>query len=166
MKPTEQGSNRVAPTRIEVFLLIYERFYPLFFGACFTLAFYYAQRNSWIALDLTVSLSAFTTIAAIAIGFLSTAKSILLSIQNTKDIMVGLRANPGIYSRILFFMRSAINWCFLSALISLAALVVDKAQLDWVYSALIHCVVFTGVTAGFACYRITTVFFRLLNAPD
>lgn len=166
MTPVRQHMGTLAPTTAEAFLLRYERFYPLAFGAFSTVAFYFAQRHHWIVSDLTVALSAFTTIAAIAIGFLSTAKSILLSIQDTKDVMVGLRANPGIYNRILRFMKAAINWCFLSALMSTATLLVDKVNLATLHNLMIHAVILTGVTAGFACYRITTVFFRILSAPD
>lgn len=143
--------------------LKWERFWPILFGLLATGFFVWAWCRSWVDPDLKAGLSAVTTVGAIAIGFLGTAKSILISIKDTNPFLVDIQENGVLFDRLLQFMRDALHCCFLNVIISAIALFMSRDQSSTAYLVAILLVVFTGATGGAYCYRIMRHFFFILN---
>ena len=65
------------------------------------------------------------TISAISVGFIATAKSILISIRGTK--VVKWMKDGGTYDQVVNYLMSAVNWCLGVAIVSALALLFDYA---------------------------------------
>ncbi len=106
--------------------------------------------------------SAVISTAAIAVGFLATAKSILLSIDR-QPVIVKLKA-AGKYKLLVSYLVQATIWSFLLAGTSVACFLPDlKNPAEW------HRAVFaawTGVmfTASAACFRVIHAFGKVLHS--
>lgn len=146
-------------------LRIYERFWPLGVGIAAYFVFSWAHRHGMIVKDLTTAYSTLTNVGAIAIGFLATAKSILVSIKDTKPFLRDLQQVPVLYAKLMMFFRTAIVWCFLSVgLCSVALFFTDTPGQSNAHLA--SGIAFISVTAGCCCVRVAKHFFRILNLRD
>ncbi|GEL74609.1 hypothetical protein MVI01_63930 [Myxococcus virescens] len=116
--------------------------------------------------DLGQLFSSTLDLGAIAIGFLATAKAVLLSIQGSPAVTK--MRGTGLYEGLLRFILRAIQATFTLAAYSLVAIFLEKAfdhsTLKWQLVVLIW--IFLVVTAGLACYRVIDVFFTILSPRD
>jgi hypothetical protein len=111
--------------------------------------------------DITDLATVSIEVAAIAIGFLATAQTILLSLEHRPMIRM-LRAS-GDFDRLVVLSFRAIHWCFGVIALSAAVLLLDMltvgAQLQ-PYSVALWSV---SILGGFvACFTV----FRILGRPD
>lgn len=140
-----------------------ERVYPLV--TCFVagVVYYTLAPEFPVKADAAPSLfSAIISVAAIGVGFLATANSIILSIDN-RQIIKDLK-DVGYYSRLIDYLLAAVAWSSLLAILSIVCFLADlKAPESW------HRWMFTiwvGLMfgAGFACVRIVSVFAKILKS--
>jgi hypothetical protein len=122
-----------------------------------------AKFHSWrdvIVSGCAALLPSALNISAIAIGFLATSQSILLSLSNTETIQK-LKAGPH-YVRLLRFLSRAISISFIWALLSawLSTFHFGKGGL-WRYGAL-SVWFFAGCCSIFCYYRASTLLTSIL----
>ncbi len=102
-------------------------------------------------------------VSGILIGFMATAKAILVSIQNRRVIQF-LRES-GAYAMLIAYIMSAIRGCFLVLVLSAAGTLVDLASFRWL--GLVHLAIgfWVGVVvyAGVASYRIVHLVSKVLS---
>jgi hypothetical protein len=109
-------------------------------------------------------LGATISVGAIAVGFLATAKSMLLSISKSR--VVRELKNAGHFKRLTGYFMTAIRWSFLLAALSALGLLFDldgnKQPHPWLFGLW----VFTLVAASACCYRVINLFAMILMSPD
>lgn len=129
-----------------------EKWYPSLFGVV-------AALISWTVYDATMSsavkelISTTISIAAIAVGFLGTTNSILISID-TRDVIQRLK-QMGSYSLLVDYLISATQ-CSLG----LAVLIQPAAWHPYAFAAW----VFLVATALAQCHRVIRLFGRILRS--
>ncbi|MEQ8467683.1 hypothetical protein [Coleofasciculus sp. E1-EBD-02] len=109
-------------------------------------------------------LSAVTNLSGIAIGFLAAAQSILFSLPR-KYVIQQLK-KAGMYSRLLNYFMTAIQWSFVLAVISAFGLLIDFTKSQSWHSLAFSVWLFILTTASLSYYRVIEVFTALLRAPD
>lgn len=148
---------------------VVEKWFPVAVGL-FVAAIYLAVeplRNRPLPASFTALLSAAISVGGIAIGFLATAKSILISIDD-KEIVRNLKKVDR-YKSILKYIKSAIFWCFLASIASAIGLLIDLSPGSaWklVDSLMFACWIFLAVTSALASYRVVSVFYAILDGAD
>jgi hypothetical protein len=147
--------------------LIAERSYPLVVGIASGAIYLTAPalRNHQLPDTLTGLLSAMVSVAGIAVGFLATAKSILVSIDD-KEIIRKLK-KVGYYKRIIGYLRSAIRWSFALAVLSAAGMLIDLKG-NWEPWKAVCFAIWLGVTvtAALSYYRVIGLFYDVLASTD
>lgn len=143
-----------------------ERTYPALIGL--------AASGTYLCLRWTAPIPAtakdlFASIVdalAIAIGFLGTAKSILLSLQN-KRVVRHLKEG-GQYDDLLGYVMAAIHWSFCGAALTAVGLFVfDPAAEPVRWHTFAFAVwVFVVSTAAAACYRVVRLLAMILRSKD
>lgn len=147
----------------------WERCYPVLLGII-AAAIYLSvpqARNYRMPESLAALMAAVVSIGGISVGFLATAKSILVTIDD-KAIIQKLK-KAGYYKRIVKYLLAGIKWSFLLTLWSAAALLVDlKGTMawTWLHAAGFAVWVFLAVTATLSYYRIINIFYAILNTLD
>lgn len=146
-----------------------EKWYPSFFG---TLAVAVALGVRWkfpevkLPSDLSQLFSSTMDIGAIAIGFLATAKTVLLSIQGSPA--VEKMRGSGLYEGLLRYILTAIRAAFVLAAYSLVTVFLEKVLKDSpiAWQGVVVAWLYLVVMAGLACYRVIDVFFTILSPDD
>ena len=140
-----------------------ERRYPLVIGIVFGIGFFIFFPLFPVSAEAAPSLfSATVSAAAIAVGFLATAKSILLSIDS-KPIIANLKA-IGKYNTLIDYLMAAVTWSFSLAAISVFCFLPDlKIPAEW-HRWLFAVWIFVIFTAGCSCFRVIQVFGKILRA--
>lgn len=113
--------------------------------------------------DLGNVFSGALNIGAIAVGFLATAKSILISMEGRR-VVAQLR-RTGHYAVIVGYLVDATRGAFLLAVYSIVGLVVQPPSIGWggwFLVAGVALLAFTGLTS----YRVIDIFAEVLRAPD
>ncbi|HNO78951.1 MAG TPA: hypothetical protein PKN33_12905 [Phycisphaerae bacterium] len=109
-------------------------------------------------MNATISLS------AIAIGFLATAKSVILSIKD--EAIIRTLKESGDHDRLLGYFMKAIRWSFGLGILSAIGLLIDfeadTTPHPWLFSIWL----FTLAETGFCSYRVIDLFTRILRATD
>lgn len=138
-----------------------EKWLPYIIGFIFTLLYYLLSDKKTLPDSLKDIFSAATSFSSITIGFLATAMSILLSIDNN-HIIRELK-NVKIYYKLIDYFMDAIKISFIVALLSLLGLFLDlKATKSWYFLAF-HVWLFFLITSGSCSYRIIDVFAKILR---
>jgi len=108
-------------------------------------------------------LNATIGLSAIAIGFLATAKSILLTLDD--QWIVKQLKKTGLYVRLLGYFMAAIYWSFLLALVSASGLLIDfRADGCRHHPAWFSAWALAFVGTGACCYRVIKIFARLIRS--
>lgn len=133
-------SYSILEKNMKVFMLgeRFEKFYPVFFGLC-ALAFipqapWIIAHRSSIASATTKLFSPALNLSAIAIGFLATSQSILISLKDSASIEQ--MKNDGYHGLFVDFLSSATTLSFLLAVTSGVFSALDFTKLDTVHGYL------------------------------
>jgi hypothetical protein len=142
-----------------------EQAYPVLAGVAGGIVYFFVSPEFPVKAEAAPSLfSAIISVSAIAVGFLATANSILLSIDN-RPLIVKLKA-VGHYTKLLQYLMWAAFWSFSLAGMSVVCFLADlRSPADW-HRWLFSAWVFFILTATLACYRIVRLFAKILNAHD
>ncbi len=141
-----------------------ERWYPYVFGFGITILYFYFHRLIDVLLTAKALFPVLTSISAIAVGFLITAQSIILSIDQ-RSVIKGLKQGA-VYGHLVGYVVQAIYWAFGTTIVTATGMVLSlhvNAN-DWMFS-----VIFTGVwifittTAVMCCYRVIRIFSKILR---
>lgn len=140
-----------------------EKLYPLVLGALAALGYFLLLRHEPIPDTGKDLLGAVINLAAIAIGFLATIKSLLISIENRPDV-TWLKSGQ-FYSRFHRYVFHAIHGSFIVAIVSsIYLLLFGRLQASpwasWAVTCYVALVVFTAA----AYFRVVTVFGLMLQA--
>lgn len=140
-----------------------ERCYPEIGGAFSALALGVLLWLGWVDIPGTAKdlLQAVLNVSAIAIGFLATAKSILVSLEGKEAI--DRVKEFGNYDTLLEYMASAINVSFVVAIVSAFGLLCDFSEPRPWHLPLAVTWVFFAVMGTLSCHRIIGLFGRLLR---
>ena len=143
-----------------------ERTYPILIGLAGGSAFFALAPKFPVAADAAPSLfSAIISIAAIAVGFLATAKSILLSIDS-RPIIAKLRA-AGYYDTLIDYLMGAAFWSLTLAGASIVCFLADlKSEELWWHRWMFAFWIFTMFTAGATCHRVVHIFGKILRTKS
>lgn len=141
--------------------LTFERSYPYLLGGAIGVAvWYYGAVPSESRFDAMVT--AAISVAAILLGFLGTAKAMLLTFRSAKYSWV--KSKPAVWAVLIGYFRSALSSSFVACLLSLALLGVSIANLPLAlqpFVAPVWVAVFVVSVSTF--YRVVAVFFALLQ---
>lgn len=138
-----------------------EKWYPLCAGLVIGLVYgwWFPWRPESKALNAL--LPTIVSISAIAVGFIATAMSILVSMHGRRTIR-SLR-QMGTYDLLIRYMIGAVQWCLVLAVVSAVLLLTDLSSIErwlrWVLGAW----VFLTIGTGLACFRIMSIFFAILR---
>ena len=140
----------------------WEKNYPLLFSLVLTGIF--GSFHKFIDL-LKISETLFpviVSISAIAVGFLLTAKSILVSIDDRK-IILHLK-QMGLYSSLVGYLIHAVRWCFATVVVTALGMLLGQHSMPW-YLTFIYLTTWVFVTgmAGGCCFRIVSIFSSILK---
>lgn len=141
--------------------LWFEKWYPHAAGLLAALAYLSFLKLHALPDSLSNLMAAVVSISAIAIGFLATSKSILISIQNRRFIRQIKELK--LYDTLIGYLMTAINYCFCLALMSAAALLVDYKTAPGWFSQIFCVWIFFGVAALLSCYRVIRIFSLILR---
>jgi hypothetical protein len=141
-------------------LRIFERTYPYLFAVAVGIAsWYYKVEPSDAKFDgmLTSAIS----VSAIFLGFIGTAKAMLLSFRSTK--FTWMKSNPAVWKLLLGYLKAAFRLSFIVCLASLVLLIFDTAKISAEIKPYIVPVwVFLFSASVITFYRVVTVFFIIL----
>lgn len=141
-----------------------DKYYPVVIGGLISLLYLYLfKRFPKYALpaNLRDLITAATTIASIAVGFLATAKAVLVSISNS-DVIQWMK-DGGHYDTIIDYFVTAIHYCLLTALWSGMLLLIDFKDPTKIVLAAVAIWVFLSVAALFSTYRVISLFSTILK---
>jgi len=113
--------------------------------------------------DLKDVFSGLLNVSAIAVGFLATAKSILISMEGRRVIQQLRRS--GFYNIAVGYMITAIRASFIVAVLALVGLVVRPKAHGLGAWFLLLCVGLSAF-AGLASYRVIDVLTEVLRVPE
>jgi len=141
---------------------IIERAYPYAISICVALliwseGFAPAQGKSDGLLTAAISVS------AILMGFLGTAKAMLLSFSSSR--FAWMKTNQMVWKLLLGYLRAAFRLSMISCAASLALLSLDQAKLPPAATPVVF-PFWAGlfILSGLTFYRVVAVFFSLLAA--
>lgn len=143
-----------------------ERWYPALISSLAVIAYLSIKsiRSYMIPTSFSELLSAAVSISGIAIGFLATAKSILIAIDD-REIIRKLKQIHR-YKPILEYIWWAILWSFILAVFSAFGLLVDLTAIvtwGWIHAGCFAIWLFVAVQCGLTCYRVVQVLYAILN---
>jgi hypothetical protein len=149
--------------------LFLEKRCTVLFGGLLVIVYFSVPRIRDYVLPetLPVLLSAVVTVAAIAVGFLATAKSILIAADD-RPIIHRIK-EAGFYNRIIGYFRSAIAWSFALSIASAVPLIFDYKGLkewDWphAYGTALWLFIAGGALASYV--RLSRIWYTLLAHLD
>ncbi|MCC6493498.1 MAG: hypothetical protein IT424_10800 [Pirellulales bacterium] len=147
--------------------LTWEKWYPILIASAVTAIYLSVPALRQYALPPTASalMAAIVSIGGIAIGFLATAKSILVSIDD-REIIQKLKSS-GYYKRIIAYLRTAIRWSFLLTGYSAAALLVEfgpATSWSFSYSVGFSVWLLLATASALSYYRVINIFYAVLES--
>lgn len=145
--------------------IFWEQWHPLGLGIVVSATYLLipATRQYVFPDTLPNLLAAVITVAGVAIGFLATSKSILVSIDD-KPIIQRIR-DGGLYPRIVGYIKAATFWSFLLTIASVLALLVDYRGLTaWDWPHAIGAAFWLGIAVATmaAHYRAVGIWYTIL----
>jgi hypothetical protein len=109
--------------------------------------------------------TAVISVSAIAVGFLATAKTILLALEE-RPIIVSLKQS-GYYKWLIAYILEAIYWSFALAGVSAAGLLLTFAKRgaaqDWEHAFFLAIWAFLLAGAGLSYFRVVRVLSKILR---
>lgn len=140
-----------------------DKWYPVVLGVIFAIAFLITNKylEFSVSNDTKQLFTAAITISAISVGFLATAKSILISIRGTK--IIKWMKDGGVYDQVVNYLMSAVNSCLGVAIVSALALLFDYSTVKVWHEYAFTTWIFLCVAAGLASYRVILLFSDILR---
>ncbi len=143
-----------------------ERHYPWFIGFVAGVGFWWLN-GGWIPPGLKDLLSGFLNVASIVVGFLVTAKSILLSIDH--KWIIQRSKESGAYGMLVGYIVSATYWWLASALLSAVgvAIIPPDPLADWqqpIAVGLFSGWLFVSVTSALGTIRVLSIYSKILKS--
>jgi hypothetical protein len=124
-------------------------------------ALYYVLRRTPLPEGATEALVVLVSVSAIAIGFIATAKMILLTVPSNKAVRQLREA--GLFNLYMRYMMEAITWCFIVAGIAGVLLFLFRAMVTPLPAVGYTLVVFSSATAAARSYQVIHIFSKLLQ---
>jgi hypothetical protein len=124
----------------------------------------YLSLSRWISIPTGVHdlFSAAVNIAAIGVGFLLTANSILVSAD--EKWIVQRAKEAGAYQLLVGYLLGATRWCLAAAILSAVAMLYDpKWDLRW-YPVALSVWIYIAIGAAAALVRVLNIFAQVLLA--
>jgi len=154
---------------LQTMLMVAERWYPLVGGVASALLYLAIPLSRTHVLPETLPnlLSAVLTVAGVAIGFLATVKSILISIDERP--IVQRMKEAGVYRRVIGYLRAAITWSFILTLVSSVALLANYKDVRvWDTQRQLGTAIWIVVAVGalLSYYRIAGIWQEILDRMD
>lgn len=137
-----------------------ERF-PWFAAALLGAATCWCFWSRALPTSMTDLLAALISVASIAVGFLATAKSILVSIDD-RPIIRQIR-NVNRYTDLIDYMMCSIHWSFCLGSLCVSMLLVDLSASDPITRTLMGCLGATTGGAAASYYRVVSLFQMILK---
>jgi hypothetical protein len=143
-----------------------EKWFPIVVGTVAAMLYFLMFRGYAITDSVQNLLLAIVSIAAIAVGFLATAKSILISIDD--KLIVQRLKRVGYYKILVDYLLGAVWWSFGLSILSTACILVDWKDPGgaWWNRLLLAAWIFVLTTAMLACGRVIYIFGKLLRTED
>lgn len=110
------------------------------------------------------ALVALVSVSAIAVGFIATAKMILLTIDQRR--VLRMLKQEGAFATLVTYMMQAITWSFASAILAGLALFLLGAVPDRWFGVLFACLSFVVTVAAVRSYQVTRIFTKILLAKE
>jgi len=142
--------------------LRFEKSYPLIGGAAVGGIYAAVSRLGCPPASAKDLLAAMVTVSAISVGFLATAKAILISLDD-RPIIRELK-ETGHYKHVVTYLLRAVHVSFALAVLSAIGLLFDWKQPKWWYGWLFAIWVGFAVVTALACYRVITIFGKVLRS--
>jgi len=142
----------------------FDKYYPIAIGALAgILHLLLFSRYPKYALPVNIRdlITAATTIASIAVGFLATAKAILVSMNNSEIIQ--WMKDGGLYDTTIDYFVEAIYFCMSTAVLSGLLLLIDFKDPIKIALSAVTVWVFLSVTSLLATHRVIRLFSTLLK---
>lgn len=164
-----RGTRKKIPAQKIKMRRFFERMYPFIGGIAAAAVYLYfpALRKHIFPDTIPNLLTAIVSVGGIAVGFLAAAKAILISVDDRPIIKRMKEAK--VYSRVMGYLRAAIRWSFLLALVSAAALVIDYRGItswDWPYAIGTAFWLFLATGAILSYYRVSRIWYTLMSVLD
>ncbi len=141
-----------------------ERWFPLVGSTIITTAssaFINISTVNTFSKDLFSSVLNFE---GILIGFLMASKSILVAIEGKK--IVQWLKNAGVYKKLLEYFMNAINWSFITIILSIAGIVTNFSIINIWIVFLFFGNIFVLSMSLLYCYRVIYLFSKILRSID
>lgn len=139
---------------------MYERWYPYGFGFVVGCGLFVLRGTICLPDTLKELFPVVISISAIAVGFLATAKSILLSLEE-RPVVRHLRQMGG-YDELVRYLLTAVNWSLIASLVSAVFLLfLSQKDTTWYRDTFSLWAAVTTV-AILTCYRVIRLFSRIL----
>jgi hypothetical protein len=162
---TGEGPTSKCSTPSHSWPLIFERLYPFGAGALASTLYLLYLRQHQIPESFNGVFGAVIGLAGIAAGFLATAKSIVIALDD-KPMLRKLKKTP-YYRLIVRDLRAAITYSCLLAVYSTAALLVDLKEPWTLWRAILFASwLWLTVTTVLAYWRVMRVYNAILDAED
>ena len=141
-----------------------ERWYPYISSFVITILYFYFHRLIDILSTAKTLFPVLLSVSAIAIGFLITSQSIILSIDQ-RSVIKGLKQG-GVYGHLVGYVVQAVHWSFGTTIVTATGMVLSLHinASDWMFSVIFIGVwVFITTTAVMCCYRVIRIFSKILR---
>lgn len=140
-----------------------EQAYPYAIAVLSGCAVFYILQYKGVCVPPTTNtvLQAIINVAAISVGFLATAKSILLSVGDKSSSIKWLK-DAGAYKLLLRYFMEAVWLCLLLTVFSTIALLIEPGN-SLPGRLIISVWSVVAVASALACYRIIDLFSRILR---
>jgi len=137
-----------------------EKWYPIFLGVISSIIYYKFFRECPLSTRFKDLLLATVSISAIAVGFLATAKSIILAMN--ERIVIRMAKSSGLYNMLIGYMIFATYSCFFLSIISALWLLIDLEHPEWWYYIAFICWLFPAITSFFSFHRVIHLLGKIL----
>ena len=137
-----------------------ERWYPYAGGVLVGISVFMFRDSISLPETLKELFPVVISISAIAVGFLATAKSILLSLED-RPVIRHLKELGG-YNDLIQYLLTAVNWSLVASLVSAVFLLLLHKKETWWCLDGFAIWAFVTVTAVLTCYRVLRLFARIL----
>ena len=146
----------------------WERWYPALGGLIAATTYFFAFRDVPLPKASKEILGGVVNVSAIAVGFLATAQSIIVSLGGKR--MVRMLRQSGHLSALGSYLTHAIASAFMLAVLSVAMLVLDLDQPSnlnpLAISSIVAVWVMTATASVLACFRVLRLLADILPAED
>jgi hypothetical protein len=140
-----------------------EQAYPYLAGIAAGILYFFVGKMCSIPDTLHQLFAAVISIAAIAVGFLATAKALLITISEDRPLIQKLNA-IGYYDRFHHYLDAGIGWSFALSIFSAVGLLISFKSEELWHFALLSAWVGLATTTILLYVRVVRILNRLLTA--